>query len=159
MCCATAGGPRPNPRRPANGWEEALVEAFSIRGLALLADSWERNPPFPGDAAHAGAIRQYRQNLIEHYKKSAPPGPDIAACYRSHCRDFTQGKGDPMVLAVLAELEKEKACVEDMGALNRWPQHSAVPLDKYLSMWQTSCVELGAAGHLPMRLESLLNLG
>jgi hypothetical protein len=35
------------PRLPSRWLEEALVEAFSIRGLGLLADSWERRPPFP----------------------------------------------------------------------------------------------------------------
>lgn len=152
-------GPEAKPAPPCQWLEEAMVEAFSIRGLALLADSWERNPPFPGDTPYAKSIRQYRQDLIENYKKSAPPGPDIAACYRNHCRDFTQGKGDPMVLAVLSELEQDKACVEDLGAVNRWPQRSAVPFEEYLSLWQKSCAELGAAGHLPMRLQSLFNLG
>jgi hypothetical protein len=152
-------GPEAKPAPPCQWLEEAMVEAFSIRGLALLADSWERDPPFPGDASYAQSIRDYRQDLIKKYKELAPPGPDIAACYRSHCRDFTRGKGDPMVLAVLAELENDKACVGDMGAVNRWPQRSAVPLENYLSLWQKSCAELGAAGHLPARLEGLFNLG
>ena len=136
--------------------EEALAEAFSIRGLGLLAASWEKNPPFAGDAPFAKAIRQYRQNLVENYKKAAPPGPDIAACYRSHCRDFTQGKGDPLVIAVLDELEGDPASVEDLGAVNRWPQRSAAPVGEYLSSWQASCAEIGAAGHLPRRLNTLL---
>lgn len=151
-------GPEAKPAPPCQWLEEAMVEAFSIRGLALLADSWERDPPFPGDAPYAKAIRQYRQDLIEKYKKAAPPGPDIAACYRSHCRDFTQGKGDPMVVAVLAELEKDKDCVEDLGAVNRWRGRSAVPLEEYLRLWQKSCVEIGASGHLPQRLQTLLQL-
>jgi hypothetical protein len=136
--------------------EEAFAEAFSIRGLGLLAASWEENPPFAGDALFANAIRQYRQNLVDNYKKAAPPGPDIAACYRSHCRDFTQGKGDPIVLAVLNELESDPACVEDLGAVNRWPERSAAPVEQYLSSWQASCPEIGAVGHLPRRLHTLL---
>jgi hypothetical protein len=151
-------GPEAKPAPPCQWLEEAMAEAFSIRALALLADSWEREPPFPGDAPYASSIRRYRQDLIENYKKSAPPGPDIATCYRSHCRDFTQGKGDPMVLAVLAELEKDKACVEDMGAVNRWPQRSALPLEEYLSSWLTSCAEIGAPGQLPSRLRRVLEL-
>jgi hypothetical protein len=141
---------------PTQWLEEAFAEAFSIRGLGLLAASWEKNPPFAGDAPFAKAIRQYRQDLVDNYQKAAPPGPDIAACYRSHCRDFTQGKGDPMVLAVLNELEGDPACVEDLGAVNRWPQRSAAPVEEYLRSWQASCAEMGAVGHLPRRLHTLL---
>jgi hypothetical protein len=141
---------------PTQWLEEAFAEAFSIRGLGLLAASWEKNPPFAGDAPFAKSIRQYRQDLVDNYQKAAPPGPDIAACYRSHCRDFTQGKGDPMVLAVLTELEGDPACVEDLGAVNRWPQRSAAPVEEYLRSWQASCTEIGAVGHLPRRLHTLL---
>jgi len=139
--------------------EEALVEAFSIRGLALLADSWEQHPPFPGDAGFAKSIRQYRADLIENYRAAAPPGPDIAACFRTHCRDFTQGKGDPMVLAVVGEMERNPLCVEDLGGLNRWPARSAVPVAEYLPLWEKSCAELGASAHLPAWLRTTLEPG
>jgi len=39
------------PGPPTQWLEEALVETFSIRGLRLLADSWEKAPPFAGDSA------------------------------------------------------------------------------------------------------------
>jgi hypothetical protein len=152
-------GPEAKPAPPCQWLEEAMVEAFSIRGLALLADSWERDPPFSGDAPYAKAIRDYRANLIEKYRQAAPPDPDIAECYRIHCRDFTQGKGDPMVLAVLGEMESDPLCVEDLGALNRWPARSAVPVAEYLPLWQKSCAELGASGHLPSRLGKMLEPG
>jgi len=54
---------------------EALVEAFSIRGLGLLADGWEKHSPFPNDSAFAGAIRQYRQNLMRQYQGISGGGP------------------------------------------------------------------------------------
>ena len=149
-------GPLAKPAPPTQWLEEALVEAFSIRGLGLLADSWERNPPFPGDAGFAKSIRQYRANLIEKYRAEAPPGPDIAACFRTHCRDFTQGKGDPMVLAVVGEMERDPLCVEDLGGLNRWPARSAVPVAEYLPLWDKSCAEIGASGHLPTWLRATL---
>ena len=42
--------------KPPTRWlEEALVDAFSIRNLALLAESWEKNPLFP--AAPVTAMR------------------------------------------------------------------------------------------------------
>jgi hypothetical protein len=43
--------------------------------------------------------------VVANYRAAAPPDPHIPACWRSHCRDFTQGKGAPLVLAVLAEME------------------------------------------------------
>jgi len=149
-------GPAAQPRPPTQWLEEALVEAFSIRGLGLLAESWSRNPPFPGDAGFAMAIRQYRSDLIEKYRAAAPPSPDIGACFRSHCRDFTQGKGDPLVLAVVTEMEADPLCVEDLGAVNRWPARSGIAVEEYLSLWEISCAELSASGQLPKRLRSLL---
>src|ERR1700686_3970926 len=65
---------------PSRWLEEALVEAFSIRGLGLLADSWEQRPPFPHNAAFAGDIRKYRQDLIEKYRTSAGASPAIDMC-------------------------------------------------------------------------------
>jgi hypothetical protein len=52
--------------------------------------------------------------------------------------------------AILAELDGDKAWVEDMGALNRWPRRTGVPVAKYISLWQQSCAELGAGGRLPV---------
>jgi len=156
---ANSWGRLAKPAAPTQWLEEALVEAFSIRGLGRLAPSWERNPPFAGDSGFAKYIRQYRADLIAKYQQAAPPGPDIAACYRGHCRDFTQGKGDPLVLAVVKEMERDPVCVEDLDGLNRWPARSAVPVAQYLALWQKSCAEIGACGHLPARLRTTLGLG
>jgi hypothetical protein len=62
---------RAEPKLPNQWLEEALVEAFSIRGLGLLADSWEERPPFPDAAAFVTAIRKYRQDLTDKYEKPA----------------------------------------------------------------------------------------
>jgi hypothetical protein len=35
--------------------------------------------------------------------------------------------------------------VEALGALNRWPGRSSVPIDDYLRLWQASCAELQAS--------------
>jgi|SRR5579871_3416141 len=154
------------PRLPSQWLEEALVEAFSIRGLGLLADSWEQRPPFPNDAAFAHAIRKYRQDLIERYRKpaGAPAAIDMCAWLRRNrsSLDHTNGVGlieGPEILQILAEYESDAACVEDLGAVNRWPARSSVPLEEYLALWKASCAEIQAAGRLPMRLQSLLCLG
>jgi hypothetical protein len=150
---------RAKPKLPSQWLEEALVEAFSIRGLGLLADSWQRRPPFPHDAAFAAAIRNYWQDLIEKYSKPAgePPALDMCAWLRRNrdSLDHTGGVGvieGPEILQILAELEGDKACVEDLGAVNRWSARSGVPVEDYLRLWRASCAEIYAPGRLPTRL-------
>lgn len=154
LCNSWQWGAKPSV--PTQWLEEALVEAFSIRGLGLLAASWEQRPPFPHDAAFAGAIRQYRQDLIHKYQSppADPPVPTLCA-WLDRNRASLDGTGGlnpiegPEIVAVVAALEADVGCVEDLGALNRWPARSAAPLEDYLRLWQASCAELGAPGKLP----------
>jgi hypothetical protein len=155
-------GPQAKPQPPSQWLEEALVEAFSIRGLGLLAASWEANPPFAGDAAFAGAIRQYRADLIEQYGSEPVPDGDVGRWFCQHRSSLPQGVSEeegPAILSILAEFENDQACVEDLGALNRWPARTAVAVEEFLTLWQASCVELGASGHLPAHLRTLFQLG
>jgi hypothetical protein len=153
------------PRTPSQWLEESMVEAFSIRGLGLLAESWARNPPFPGDAAFASAIRDYRANLIAKYKRAAGelPGDDMASWFRASRNALEKSAlsdiEGPMILRLVAEMEGDKTCVEDLGAVNRWPERTGVSIEDYLSLWAASCSELRAPGRLPRRLESLLGFG
>ena len=64
----------------------------------------------------------------------------------------------PVIQAILAALE-DRACVEDLGALNRWPARSRAPVEEYLRLWKVSCAEIGAPGRLPVRLQNSLRLG
>lgn len=154
------------PRPPCQWLEESLVEAFSIRGLALLAASWAQDPPFPGDNGYAAAITDYRQHLIERYRSAAASvaGEGLTAWFRAH-RDEVEHHGGiglekaPAILHILDEYETETASLADLGALNRWPGRSGVPLDEYLSRWQASCAEIAAPGLLPRRLRDMLNPG
>ena len=43
--------PESLPMRPSHWLEEALVEAFTLRGLGLIADSWEQDPWLPDETA------------------------------------------------------------------------------------------------------------
>jgi hypothetical protein len=158
--------PLAKPKLPSQWLEEALVEAFSIRGLGLLADSWERRPPFPDDSAFAGAIRKYRQDLIEQYRGApggagGPPARDMCGWLRQN-RDALDHTGGvdiiegPEIVRIVADLEGDKACVEDLGAINRWPARSEVPIEEYLRLWQASCAEIRAPGRLPARLAQSL---
>jgi hypothetical protein len=149
-------------RLPCQWLEESMVEAFSIRGLGLLAASWERNPPFAGNAAFAGSIREYRENLIKNYRGAGAQMSDaeIAAWFRAsrsalESSDLSGIEG-PLIVRIAGELERDKASVEDLGALNRWPLRSGVPLKDYLTLWEKSCTEVHARGHLPAWLSSLL---
>jgi hypothetical protein len=152
--------PAAKPAPPCQWLEEALVEAFSIRGLGLLATSWEANPPFAGNASFAKFIREYRSHLVEKYKKASwqDSSNDIASWFRSNRNALEHTKGDPLVLTLLDEEEGDSARVEDLGAVNRWPGRSAVPIEEYLNSWQASCAKIGASGRLPARLRSLLQL-
>jgi hypothetical protein len=142
-----------------------MVEAFSIRGLGLLARSWEENPPFAGDSAFAKAIRDYRANVIKGYTGANPiPVTEMGAWFRD-TRTALENSGGlaaidgPAILAILSELERDKARVEDMGAVNRWPSRSGATLETYLDLWEKSCAEIRAPGQLPVRLKELLEIG
>jgi len=68
------------------------------------------------------------------------------------------GPGQAAVPTILHELEVDPRSIEDIGALNRWPERSAVSIERYLRLWERSCEEVGAAGGLPKRLADLLGL-
>jgi hypothetical protein len=159
LCNSWYRSAQPGP--PTQWLEEALAEAFSLRGLGLLAQSWETNPPFAGDAKFAGFIRQYRDDLLAKYKP-APPAPDFAAWFTANRQALESRRGAPeglAILEVLALLEGDRGCVEDLGAVNRWPARTRIPVEAYLTEWEASCAELGAPGHLPAQLHGLLRLG
>jgi hypothetical protein len=72
---------------PRSRWlEESLAEAFSMRGLGLLADECECNPPFPNDSRCGQPLRNYRHNLIEKYPKAGAlqSETDLAAWLRAN---------------------------------------------------------------------------
>jgi hypothetical protein len=152
------------PHTPCQWLEESMVEAFSIRGLGRLAASWERNPPFAGDAAFGAAIREYRENLLKKYGGAGEQRSDaeIASWFRTSRSALEQsslsGIEGPIIVRIVSEFERDIACVEDLGALNRWPSRSGVPLEDYLRLWERSCTEIHAHGRLPARLRSLLGV-
>jgi hypothetical protein len=148
-----------NPQPPTQWLEEAIVEAFSIRGLALLADSWKHDPPLPGDTAYAVTINRYRANLLNGYSKAAQI--DFAAWLRDGQPPPPAGISAPKgtaVAPIVAELEGDERCVVDLGAINRWPERTALPLADYLRAWEKSCTEVKAPGLLPGRVKALFGL-
>jgi hypothetical protein len=163
---ANSWGPNSKPQPPCQWLEEALVEAFSLRGLGKLADSWEQRPLFKNDAPFANAIRQYRRGAIENYEKigsNEMRDSGVDAWFRQHRSALEDdggitGPAQAAVPTMLHELETDTRSIEDMGALNRWAERSAVPIERYLRLWKRSCDEIGAAGELPKRLVDLLDV-
>jgi hypothetical protein len=144
------------PGGPCQWLEESLVEAFSLRGLGKLARNWKQKPPFPNDNAYGDAIADYRRNVEKDYSKlAADQGGfgDWQAWYKRHRAGIEAGDGlnafaRAASLQFLAIYEKAPASVEALGALNRWPKRSHVPLAEYLRQWSASCSELGASTEL-----------
>lgn len=153
------------PATPCQWLEEAMVEAFSLRGLQRLATDWKENPPFAGDNAFGDAISEYRQNIIHRYAALADGQGltgDAAAWFADHRREIEIPGLNPfaqaMCLTILAEYDQAPDCVEALGALNRWPGRSGIPIDEYLQRWKESCTELRASAHLPLRMGELLGI-
>lgn len=153
------------PAPPCQWLEEAMVEAFSLRGLGRLAKGWKENPPFAGDNAFGDAIAEYRQNIIRGYTALADSQGltrDAAAWFTNHRREIEIPGLNPfaqaMSLTILAEYDRAPECVEALGALNRWPGRTGVPIDEYLKRWEASCAELQASPRLPVRLRELLRI-
>src|SRR5216683_3001743 len=65
-----AAASKPGP--PCQWLEEAMVEAFSLRGLGRLAASWARNPPFAGNAAWSYPEVQGAVNLSARLPRRPP---------------------------------------------------------------------------------------
>jgi hypothetical protein len=162
---ANSWRPDARPAQPCQWLEEAMVEAFSLRGLARLAEDWKRNPPFAKDNAFGDAIAKYRQGIIDRYAQLGREqriGEGFAAWFRNNHAAIEAGALGPYSqaasLIILAEYESKPGCVEALGALNRWPGRSGVPVEDYLRSWRSSCVELSAHSRLPERLGELLRV-
>lgn len=153
------------PARPCQWLEEAMVEAFSLRGLRRLATEWKENPPFAGDNAFGDAIAKYAQNIVGDCSALADSQGltrDAAAWFAKHRNEIEMPGLNPfaraMSLTILTEYDRVPDCVEALGALNRWSGRSGIPLDEYLQRWIHSCTELQASKHLPLRLGELLGI-
>lgn len=153
------------PAPPCQWLEEALVEAFSLHGLRRLATGWKADPPFAGDNAFGDAIALYQRSVIGRYAALADSqglSGDAAAWFADHRGEIEIPGLNPfaqaMSLTVLAEYERVPDCMEALGALNRWPGRTAMPISKYLRRWEESCGELHASPRLPVRLRELLGI-
>jgi len=141
------------------------VEAFSLRGLKQLANTWKRDPPFSNDNHFSDEIIKYRRNILRRYARLAEKQglrPDSAKWLVDHRDEMEAGGlipfGQAASLIILNEFESAPNCIEALGALNRWPGRSSLPLEEYLRQWEASCLELQATPHLPNRLRELFGI-
>jgi hypothetical protein len=162
---ANSWQPHAMPKPPCQWLEEAMVEAFSLRGLGHLAKGWKQNPPFAGDNEYGDRIAEYRENIIQHYTKLAAEQGlthDSAAWFADHRSEIELPGLNPFAkaasLSVLAEYERAPVCVEALGALNRWPGRTGVSIEDYLRQWAASCAELQASPVLPARIREMLRI-
>jgi hypothetical protein len=150
------------PAPPCQWLEEALVEAFSLRGLGRLAKDWKENPPFAGDNAFGDGIGAYRDNIVRGYTALADGQGltrDAAAWFADHRSQIEMPGLNPfaqaMSVTILTEYDRAPGCIEALGALNRWPGRTGIPMAEYLRRWEQSCKELQASPQLPLRLQDL----
>ncbi|WP_246505789.1 hypothetical protein [Mesorhizobium silamurunense] len=161
---ANSWQPDAKPAPPCQWLEEAMVEAFSLRGLRRLAKGWKEDPPFAGDNAFGDSIGNYSEDMIRGYSALADQQgltSDAAAWFTDHRNEIEIPGLNPfaraMSVILLAEYDRTPECIEALGALNRWPGRSGVPIAEYLRRWKRSCAELHASPHLPVRLQELLH--
>lgn len=150
------------PQTPSQWLEEALVEAFALRALGVLADDWRRNPPFPGDSGYADQILSYRHDYVRTYQDLAKKqGADnIKIWFEEEKTALSQEKGlgeheAAIVPALLGLIEPEPFLIEDYAALNRWNERSSLPLRDYIAKWVHSCNQIGSSGKLPALIRTL----
>lgn len=146
--------------------EEAAAEALSINGLRQLRVSWARIPPFPGDSAFGASLDLYYNDIRKRYNEISKLQADLddlgAWFLRNRLQLETEtGLNDAakaFSLILLDLYTQHPESIEAIGALNRWPERAALPIDRYLSNWTRSCSEIGADTYLPRRLQSLLKI-
>ena len=162
---ANSWQPHAKPKGPCQWLEEAMVEAFSLRGLSRLAESWRVDPPFPEDNEFGTAIADYQQNIIQRYTGLATAqglANDSARWFANHRSEIEVAGLNPFAqaasLIILREYERAPENVVSVGALNRWPGRSGVPIQNYLRQWEASCAELQVSPALPTRLREILQL-
>ena len=161
---ANSWQPDAKPAAPSQWLEECVAEAFSLRGLRLLAEGWARTPPFPNDHAFARAILDYRADLLARYGETATVqgirrgSRGWFAARRNELEQIGRATSAPgaLVPMLLATLEADNDCAADIGGLNRWPGRTALALPAYLDAWSSSCRALGSRGRLPEKLRRAL---
>ncbi|WP_151005325.1 hypothetical protein [Methylobacterium soli] len=144
------------PSPPCQWIEEASAEAFSLRGLGLLAEAWRRDPPFGGDSGYARSIFEYRDHTLEGYNELASSQglKNVRAWFKKHRHEIEADNGlseyaKAAATVILREIERAPILLEDLGAMNRWTERTSIPLNNFLEKWSASCRAIHSTGRLP----------
>ncbi len=134
-------------------------------GSRPLGGKLEAEPTLRRRQWFGNAIADYRRNIIRRYSTLADEQGftrDPAKWFADHRREIELAGLNPFAQAasatVLAQYERAPSCVEALGALNRWPRRTFVPIEDYFRQWQASCAELEASPLLPTRLGEMLGI-
>jgi len=81
--------------------------------------------------------------VIENYEKIASTqmgDSGVAAWFRKYRSTLENqigfpGPGSAAIPSVLHELEANPSSIEDIGAMNRWPEKTGVPIEQYMRLW------------------------
>ena len=116
-----------------------------LRGLGRLAESGNGIRPSPAIAHSATPIADYRQNIIRPYGKLGDEhglAHDGAPWFAGRRGEIEMPGLNPFPqaasLAILGDYERDPACIEALGALNRWPGRTGVPAEDCLRQWRAS---------------------
>jgi hypothetical protein len=156
---ANSWGANAVSRLPCDWLEEALVEAFSVTTLFKMADRWSVEAPFPNWTSYAASLRAYASGRTAELQQSAVA--DASAWFRAARPKLeTLTSLEPEIwpfIPWLIDHFKASCDAADLAALNRWPERS-LPIDEYLTAWDSSCERIGTAGRLPTLVRERLEL-
>ncbi|PPQ25919.1 hypothetical protein [Rhodopila globiformis] len=164
-CLANSWKVTAAPKPPSQWLEESLAEAFALRTLGLLAESWQADPVFAGQAGYANAIRDYRQAIVSRYRQDARSAgaTDLLRWFDKERGTFIHvtgldGIAQGVVPSILGLIEPEPVLIEEYQGMNLWPERTALPVREYLGRWRESCRAIGMPGRLPLVIADLLGL-
>ena len=152
------------PEPPCQWLEESLVEAFSIGDwrywptTGRMIRRFPATAPFPDGSATTEPGRERLCACGKRGRRTDHRGLVSRPPRGNRAQQRPAEYQGPCILALVLEYENDKGCVEDIGALNRWPERTRLPIDQYLAKWRASCQEIKAPGRLPERIATLLGL-
>jgi hypothetical protein len=162
-CLANSWKSEAAPKPPSQWLEESLAEAFALRTLSLLAESWQTDPVFAGRASYADAIRDYREAIVSRYKQDARKdgATDLLRWFDKEQGEFghvtgLDGIAKGVVPVILGLIEPEPVLIEEYQGMNLWPERTALPVRQYLRRWREHCQTIGTPGRLPLVIADLL---
>ena len=154
------------PATPCQWIEEALVEAFSLRGLTILADTWANRPPFAGDNDFSLSIANYRQaTVLGHAKLDTKIGGNrtMAQWFRANrtqidAEGYLGNFAKTASVEFLRQFEINSSILDSFCALNLWPERSGLQVKPYIEKWRTACKSNNVPQDGPEMLGYLLEL-